>query len=172
MISIGLIFVFIFAVLLSMFLMSGYEFVVGYFFYKKRGLEVPWIYKKFRNRKYRSISAFTPHYFFAWIVVGTVNYLMMRFFIYFNLPFITDAVVSIVGVTSLMISMEFIIGLFFFRMRGKEVPWVYVKYANRKFRCISGIDKSYLSGWFILGSIHHFIFEGYFYLTDILLHII
>ncbi|MCY3412242.1 MAG: hypothetical protein INQ03_11465 [Candidatus Heimdallarchaeota archaeon] len=146
--------------------MSSYEFGVGYFWYKKRGLQVPWIYKKFKDRKYRSVSAATKHYFFAWIIVGSVNFFLMQLIIKLELPFITDTLVSVILVTAAMISMEFSIGLFFFRLRGKEVPWVYVKYYNRKFRSISGVDRSYLTGWIVLGFIHHFIFEGFFFIAD------
>ena len=58
---------------LSALLMIFYEFGIGVFtkFILRR--EVAWNYTKFKNNKFRSISAFTIPYFFAWFVLGMIH---------------------------------------------------------------------------------------------------
>jgi hypothetical protein len=153
-------------VLISMSMMIAYEFLVGYFYYKRRGITVPWYYKRFKEHKYRSVSAFTPHYFFAWIIVGSINFMIMQLLHLLNISWVFDTVLSIMIITTVMISLEFNIGLFYFKMRGKEVPWVYVHFEDHAYRSISGVSIEYVSGWFVLGVIHHFVFEGFFFITS------
>jgi len=61
-------------------LMISYEFVTGLTF-KVREKEVPWVYKNFEQNKFRSISAFTPVYFLAWLILAIIKFIVIEFFI-------------------------------------------------------------------------------------------
>ena len=53
-------------------IMMCYELLAGslYKFVLKK--HVPWVYVKYKNHKYRSITPFSPHHFFAWYLLGMI----------------------------------------------------------------------------------------------------
>jgi len=61
--------------------MIAYEFIVGFFTKFVLKKEAAWIYMRFKDHKYRSISAFSPQYFLAWFILGLIHtFLIQEFF--------------------------------------------------------------------------------------------
>jgi len=57
--------------------MPSYEFLLGYFYYYRRGLPVAWEY--IDQTGLRRISAFTWNYFLAWFILGVIHGIALEF---------------------------------------------------------------------------------------------
>ncbi|MCH8906003.1 MAG: hypothetical protein IH840_02850 [Candidatus Heimdallarchaeota archaeon] len=63
----------------SMSLMIGYEFILGIITVFVLKQPHTWIYTKYKTHKFRSISAFSPGYFFAWFILGLIHAVIFQF---------------------------------------------------------------------------------------------
>jgi len=73
-------------ILVDMSLMILYEFTTGLIF-KFRGLKVPWVYRKFEDHEYRSISAFSSTYFLAWLGLALIKFIAIELLIMHQIIF-------------------------------------------------------------------------------------